>query len=570
MLFGGSDNLAALDLADSVSDGHIDLSTFDTAPDVTRGFVVSGGFSAAGDVNGDQVGDLLAQRDIDGVRGVYVIYGCDYTQENFFPPVFDPGSLLQANGGDGSDGFVIPWVPPQDMVESKVRFAGDVNNDGIGDILYAEPQASPPGRFQAGQAWVIFGQADFDATFDLASLNGSNGFTVYGKNVNDWLGAFSAGTAGDVNGDNVDDVLLSAASLDGPAGDSVGGAYVIFGKDTSTTGPFSAVVEVSSLNGSNGFVMYGVTAGDVAAYATAAGDINGDGYDDIINMTNNADPNGLYNAGQSYIVYGRPSFGASLELAGLLAANGGDGSAGYALNGFVSTPGSTILTGIAKIGDINGDGFADVLITKTYADSNGLTDNGQVYVVYGKPSTPATTKFYVVNDATQNLTYEYNVSGMSVESYSLNTGNTAPRGAASTTAGDKTWVVDANRKVYVYNNSGGLLGSWTAGTLATNGHGGRHCHQRHRRVDRRCQERQGLQVRWSRDQSPLRQSECGQQFQPEQRQHESQRHRHQRSQSVGRERLHHGQGVQVHDRRRAGQQLDHHHSRCDQPDGDHD
>ena len=55
----------------------------------------------------------------------------------------------------------------------------------------------------------------------------------------------------------------------------------------------------------------------------------------------------------------------------------------------------------------------------------------------------------------------------SIESYSLNTGNTAPRGAASTIAGDKTWVVDANRKVYVYNNSGGLLGSWTAGTLAT-------------------------------------------------------------------------------------------------------
>ncbi len=88
-----------------------------------------------------------------------------------------------------------------------------------------------------------------------------------------------------------------------------------------------------------------------------------------------------------------------------------------------------------------------------------------MYVVYGKPSTPVATKFYVVNDATQNLTYEYNVSGMSVESYSLNTGNTAPRGAASTIAGDKTWVVDANRKVYVYNTSGGLLGSWTAGTL---------------------------------------------------------------------------------------------------------
>jgi hypothetical protein len=77
------------------------------------------------------------------------------------------------------------------------------------------------------------------------------------------------------------------------------------------------------------------------------------------------------------------------------------------------------------------------------------------------------TKFYVVNDAVQNLTYEYNASRQLNESYSLNTGNTAPRGAASTIAGDKTWVVDANRKVYVYNNSGGLLGSWAAGTLST-------------------------------------------------------------------------------------------------------
>jgi hypothetical protein len=78
------------------------------------------------------------------------------------------------------------------------------------------------------------------------------------------------------------------------------------------------------------------------------------------------------------------------------------------------------------------------------------------------------TKFYVVNDATQNQTYEYNAIGGSVELYSLNSGNTAPRGAASTIVGDKTWVVDANRKVYVYDSSGGLLGSWTAGTLASN------------------------------------------------------------------------------------------------------
>jgi uncharacterized delta-60 repeat protein len=78
------------------------------------------------------------------------------------------------------------------------------------------------------------------------------------------------------------------------------------------------------------------------------------------------------------------------------------------------------------------------------------------------------TKFYVVNDAAANLTYEYSRGGLSIDDYALNSGNSAPRGAASTAAGDKTWVVDANKKVYVYDTSGALLGSWTAGSLASN------------------------------------------------------------------------------------------------------
>ncbi len=78
------------------------------------------------------------------------------------------------------------------------------------------------------------------------------------------------------------------------------------------------------------------------------------------------------------------------------------------------------------------------------------------------------TRFYVVNDAAGDRTYEYGALGDSIENYALNSGNTAPRGAASTAAGDKVWVVDANKKVYVYNTNGGLLGSWTAGSLAPN------------------------------------------------------------------------------------------------------
>jgi hypothetical protein len=75
------------------------------------------------------------------------------------------------------------------------------------------------------------------------------------------------------------------------------------------------------------------------------------------------------------------------------------------------------------------------------------------------------TRFYVVNDASTDRTYEYGTTGLAGENYALGSGNAAPRGAASTAAGDKVWVVDANKTVYVYSASGGLLGSWTAGSM---------------------------------------------------------------------------------------------------------
>ena len=231
------------------------------------------------------------------------------------------------------------------------------------------------------------------------------------------------------------------------------GAYVLFGKNTSTAGPFPAVLEVSTLNGSNGFVMDGLRRSSpmslqpVTSTATAT--------TTLLSAC-------LAVRAISFTV-GRVSEQVSNSRAcwpptaamGRLATRSTGSSPAV----------SSVL--VAGIGDINHDGFADVRIGSYQFDSNGLTDNGQVYIVYGKPSPAVATKFYVVNDASLNRTYEYNASGTSVESYSLNTGNTAPRGAASTIAGDKTWVVDANRKVYVYNNSGGLLGSWTAGTLST-------------------------------------------------------------------------------------------------------
>jgi hypothetical protein len=94
----------------------------------------------------------------------------------------------------------------------------------------------------------------------------------------------------------------------------------------------------------------------------------------------------------------------------------------------------------------------------TIADSTGV----------GTITEDGATKFYVVNDASGDSTYMYNAAGVALSDSDLLIDNTSPRGAASNAAGDKVWVVDANKNVYIYSPSGGLLGSWTAGSLASN------------------------------------------------------------------------------------------------------
>ncbi len=125
-------------------------------------------------------------------------------------------------------------------------------------------------------------------------------------------------------------------------------------------------------------------------------------------------------------------------------------------------PQSITVTGVDDFDPDGNIAYTIVLGTASSADLryNGLNP-AQVVVT----NIDNDTKFYVVNDATTNFTYEYTASGAAVENYSLNLGNTSPRGAASTVAGDKVWVVDANKNVYVYDASGLLLGSWTASGL---------------------------------------------------------------------------------------------------------
>ncbi|MEO1211796.1 MAG: integrin alpha, partial [Cyanobacteria bacterium J06638_20] len=138
---------------------------------------------------------------------------------------------------------------------------------------------------------------------------------------------------------------------------------------------FPAQFNLSDLNGSNGFILNSIDAGDNSGYSVSgAGDINGDGFDDLIIGAAGADPNGL-SSGESYVVFGSDQgFAARVNLADL------DGGNGFILNGIDALDNSGIWVNGA--GDINGDGFDDLIIGANGAEPNGY-DSGESYVVFG-------------------------------------------------------------------------------------------------------------------------------------------------------------------------------------------
>lgn len=149
--------------------------------------------------------------------------------------------------------------------------------------------------------------------------------------------------------------------------------YVVFGSAKA----FSASLDLSSLDGSNGFVLNGLSADDQLHRATGVGDVNADGIDDFVIGTPLADPNGRSEAGISYVVFGRNTrFPASFDLNSL------NGSNGFAIIG--AEAGDRHGMSVSAAGDVNGDGVDDFIIGSD-ASPNGRTQAGQSFVVFGRP-----------------------------------------------------------------------------------------------------------------------------------------------------------------------------------------
>ncbi len=351
----------------------IDLKTLEP----TGGFEIEGdipteGFGESvdpiGDINDDGIDDLLiGAPELFGAMQTgraYVVFGRD----NGFP------AFWQSDDLDGTNGFVIDGEEGDDLAGQSVGAAGDINGDGIADLVIGAAEADPNG-FSSGRAYVLFGSRDsFEPLVDLGRLDGTNGFAVSGEAAFDRAGGAVAGI-GDFNGDGIDDLGIGATGLD-LNGDQSGAVYVLFGSDRGWPG----VVELSDLDGRNGIVLVGAAAGDLAGRTVdRAGDINGDGIDDLVLGADSATPNGdpsRDGAGRGYVVFGTQRMfpDRRVDLDDI------DGISGVAFNGenFEDSAGRSV----AGIGDVDNDGFDDLAIGAPFADPDG-NNTGRVYVVFG-------------------------------------------------------------------------------------------------------------------------------------------------------------------------------------------
>jgi len=318
--------------------------------------------SAAGDFNGDGIDDAMitaiggqGEPDVFDGGTAYIIFGR-------LAPFAAEETLYYL---DGQSGFAVHGRDSDDEMGRSSSF-GDINGDQLSDLVLGAPVADANG-FRAGEAYVVFGDPSPPGRLSVADLDGTNGFRLTGLESSDSLGSGVA-SGGDLDGDGFDELVVGATGVAGDAGE----VYVLFG------GPsFPADVDVSSLDGTDGFALEGAVISDRTGNSVAiVGDADGDGHDELLVGA----PGAGNDRGTSYLIFGhaRP-FPERIDLALL------DPATGIVIRG--ANPGEQSGT-VSEVGDVNGDGLQDLLIGAPLV-SEGGTWVGAAYVVYGRSQLPA-------------------------------------------------------------------------------------------------------------------------------------------------------------------------------------
>jgi flagellar hook assembly protein FlgD len=303
--------------------------------------------STAGDVNGDGISDLIV-----GTHRISMGEASAGRAYIFFGSTSFSGSL-DASQAD----VIVTGETLYDYFGSSVSSAGDVNGDGISDVIVGAPYYVTGGH-SAGRAYIFYGSTSFSGSLDASQadviLTGEKSYNCFGVSVS---------TAGDVNSDGISDVIVGAY-YNNVGVTKVGRVYIFYG-GTSFSGSLDANQADVIVTGETLYDYFG------SSVATA-GDVNGDGISDVIVGAHNYAAGGHY-AGRAYIFYGGASFSSSLDASQADVILTGENLYDY----FGSS--------VSSAGDVNGDGISDVIVGTNGNYVSGYSTN-RAYIFFGSTS----------------------------------------------------------------------------------------------------------------------------------------------------------------------------------------
>ncbi|MDB5470408.1 MAG: hypothetical protein JWR84_1968 [Caulobacter sp.] len=358
ILIGGSSTADASGEAYVVfgKQGGFNTADFDLASlDGTNGFKITGragdrigAVVAGGDLNGDGYADILVNAPtnsffVSNAGGTYIIFG----GQAFAP-------TLSMNDINGSNAVLVRGFVSNQQLGTSMASAGDLNNDGYDDLIMGAETAA----LGAGQAYILWGSATLQGGLaSFSAQNDAKGFYLTSEGPNFQTGA-SVSAAGDVNGDGFDDLIVGAPG----ANASQGAAYIVFGRDGASD-PF-APFNLANLSATGQGVRITGAGFSFGQTVSAAGDVNGDGRDDII----------VGGSNHAWVIFGGVQLTADFSLAGMKTDQG------FAITG----TGSLSYRAAAPVGDLNGDGYDEIILGAYQRSSSAGTQAGAAYVIYGR------------------------------------------------------------------------------------------------------------------------------------------------------------------------------------------
>ncbi|MDB4928362.1 MAG: type sorting protein [Myxococcaceae bacterium] len=356
--------------------------------------------ASAGDVDGDGYGDLV----VGSTPGP-------------FSGSASPGT---ASVYRGSAGGIVPTairvftgVSAGDTLGGSVAGVGDVDGDGYADIAIGASEASPGGHTGVGSVGLYRGSPTGTVAAPSPLLEGGARGERFG---------YSVSSAGDVDGDGYSDVVVGAVFGDPGSIEHAGLVRVFRGGAAGL-----ATVAAQTLAGPSVSAQFG-------NQVAGLGDVNGDGYSDFVVGANGTAPGGRERAGTASIFHGSAAgvaataalvlegvapidqFGGNCGAAGdvdgdgyadlLVGAPGANGNTGAAsffrgsAAGVIAPPARVLIGGapgdglggpVTGVGDVNRDGFADVFVSAWSASPGGLTNAGTTSLFHGSAAgLPAT------------------------------------------------------------------------------------------------------------------------------------------------------------------------------------